>query len=500
MPSQISKNCSIGQYIRGADIKLYELIANELCQGGLFYVKKNMVGLTFLRPDESLYKELMSLLTNDDTYEKGVETVQSLFILDALHNPSDFNDKKEDIPNYLRKKLLVDKVDGNKVILKNGGVLELDKKYKPKDGNDNTAVYILSKQLVELDTPPTEFSNTKTLKKSVKGGAELNNNRSQLFENILNGYYNTEQTMHDCAMEFIVSMHYYVSKMSENTTNNTTNITLLNPEEAKNIKELIESQVSYDTITSLAIILQPYKDIKTYINNEQFGKIIQGINGTVGDQLNKFKLSPVYTYVKNPCKYYENLVETCKFSEVSNKIKKICSELSSKLTKINPSNTINLMLGEIKRIVKDNTSVLGKLRCDSPMSLLFAESELRIVSAIVQENQVMEPEEVSEIISMFNQHNLNQVYYLTDKEMVANCGKAFFYSVSKAITMSDAIFHLPNYEGKNKKYILTDNFISYSLSFKESSLHQKLRSNSDVLVGNYHKEILDMAQLIHQQQ
>jgi hypothetical protein len=218
--------------------------------------------------------------------------------------------------------------------------------------------------------------------------------------------------MHDCAMEFIVSMHYYVSKMSENTTNNTTNTTLLNPEEAKNIKELIESQVSYDTITSLAIILQPYKDIKTYINNEQFGKIIQGINGNVGDKLTNFNKSPVYTYIKNPCKYYENLVETCKFSEVSNKIKKICSELSSKLTKINPSNTINLMLGEIKNIVKPNTSVLGKLRCDSPMSLLFAESELRIVSAIVQENQVMEPEEVSEIISMFNQHNLNQVYYI----------------------------------------------------------------------------------------
>jgi hypothetical protein len=175
MPRNVKKFCRLSKYLQQTDKDLYQVF-DDLCLFSLFS-KRGGRGITFLYPTNKSYRKKIIDLAYSNTPEKAVEMIKTLVLMDHLSSTDEFEKKKDDIPNSLRKKLEVDKGDSKEVNLKGGLKLVDEKKYVKLYSNDNTAVYLLSGS-GELPTSGTQSSMKyvqETSPSHTKGGGSSTN-------------------------------------------------------------------------------------------------------------------------------------------------------------------------------------------------------------------------------------------------------------------------------------------------------------------------------------
>ena len=141
MPTKLKRFCRITKFLEQHDKELYQTI-DDLCLFNLFRSRGN--GITFLHPSDKAFRKKIIDSAYSDSPEKAIDMIRSLVLMDYLPSPKDFESKKDDIPNALRKRLEVASADAKTVILKSGHKLTVENKFAPIRSNDPSAVYILS--------------------------------------------------------------------------------------------------------------------------------------------------------------------------------------------------------------------------------------------------------------------------------------------------------------------------------------------------------------------
>jgi len=470
----VSKHCSILNYIKHENSELYELV-QDLCIGRIFNPRRGTPGITFLHPDKSLLSQIKKMADGDNP-EEAVAAIQSLVLLDYLPANSDFDDKKSDIPTFLRKKLPVASVSGAKVTLSNGAELTVDKKFKVRGDRSNMAVYNLTKKLVPTDTEPATFVNAKKGKNSkVKGGADFQRTKVALFEDVVTKQ--CEGKNRDYAMETLVSLVQYL-KMTNS---------------AKHLD--VCSQLSWDTLATLAIVLQPYRNVEdecTYITASDFAEF-STLYSRGGE------LSSVYAYVINPHTTYKEMMESAVDSKAQNAVKAIAEEVFDKTAKANVP--VELAAGYKKassRNVFPVNSVRAKVLQNNKLAM--AESELRVMSAVLLDNctDVLDKNEFMDLFKF--RCNLNAPYVVNSREQIQTSNIGFFYSVALLISRSSGFIHLPCMPGSALSEIHDLNvFISLDCKFENIALNYYQDVGSDSVMVKMLKEALASIEEKHKQ-
>jgi len=241
----------------------------------------------------------------------------------------------------------------------------------------------------------TSHTDAKTHKKGGGDLALIEDNkkvdRKQLFINVLKQM----ETGCDSAMELLVELHHYAS----NNDND--------------IKELLEEVCTYDTVSSLAIVLQPCAKEPNYLSNDflvAFAQETYKQDITV----DHFKNSNVFTLSTCPTKHYAEIV------------------------KKGINNDVNLDEEKLLESVSSVKSKLSKLRQSSKDSKLLAEAELRALSTIILDNSISCKEYAEEMQDLCcNKCKLDSSYFCTlnDKELQI----PFYFSVINLIVNSDSM-------------------------------------------------------------
>jgi hypothetical protein len=417
MSKSVHKHCNILNYIKQADKELYELV-QELCIGRMFNPRRGSPGLTFLRPDDSLMKEIKSLAYGDNP-EKAVEILQSCVLLDYLPKPDDFDAKKDDIPTFLRKKLQVVSADGKKVVLKGNGEITVDKAFESRADRSNLAVYILSKALVEPGVDASTFSNAKLAPKKVKGGAEMAGcNRVSLYNKVLDECADAEKSKdRDPAMEVLISiMQFLTSKKFGN------------PAHAHSVR----SQLSHDTLASLTIVLQPY------LGSHENGYLTDSMFEEWTKNYSHPKLG--YYIGKNvkPGSLYVDYMNTAASDAIVGKIVALRDEVRQYGSKPTALKMTSEAHSKLVGLAGDGPR--GSARRDQNMS----ESELRVLFAIEREHLTSgTTEEYIQRLKAIAEVCKLDAPYLCHPDQVKDMSIAHYLSTVGLVTRSDAFFYWP---------------------------------------------------------
>jgi hypothetical protein len=455
----VSKHCSILNYIRHADNELYELI-QDLCIGRMFVPRRGSTGLTFLRPSKSLLAKIKKEAEGDNP-ENAISMLQSMILLDHLPSISDFDDKKDDIPNFLRKKLLIKKVGSNEVTLTNDSTIKVDKDFMARADRNNIAVYILDGE-PSASSEASEFKNTN--KKTKKGGAELFDelDRTTVFVQILKKMFlsesKSESKKTDAAAELILELVTWAEKNEEN----------------KDIAELIKSQVSHDSLASLAIILQPYKSGNKYISDDQLKSFSSSVYGT---DRKAFISYPIYSRDMAIKSKYDELITQNKHS-CCDSIEQCRSNLFNEAAKPTIVKSLLTTLNKIKE------GDLPKLRKNLSSTEMLAEAELRVLSAIILDNSSGNPE-FSEVEKLFSSCTLDKPYMCGNQEAINSSNVGYYYSTVYLMARSDALCYVPGleYGGLLQDIAKEDKCISLSESVKE--YYAQKREESQNLIATF---------------
>ncbi len=471
MSKGVSKQCSILNYIRRSDEDLHELL-QDLCLGKMLVPRKGTPGLTFLRPDKALLKEIQAMAAGDEP-EAAIEALQSLVLLDNISSVREFDDKKSDIPTYLRKKLPVVSVDGKKVVLKNGAEIVPDKDFEARKDRGNISVYVISKALVPSDGPDADFSNAKV--KAKKGGADLDGARQALFERVLNDFCQSDR---DPAMELLAAMYGWATSDEGKAHPG-----------ADRLAKAIAAKASCDTLATLAIILQPYKPGNPdYLDDATLGAFRDAMYGTDAAvpkdgsaRGNVFRDLPVYSVNRDVRSLYEGLCEGTdgKVQEAAGRVQDMSARLSRQFAKLNAVRLLSdVYSGDFAQ------SVYGSCGCPvASKSTLFAEAELRALSAMVLENS-NGSYDYNELHAVYANCKLDGPYMCNDKDLVQGSNLGFYYSTVYLIARSDALVHVPSTNGDTTESISQDNvFISLNKSMRNEL--QRKRDASHAMVNSF---------------
>lgn len=467
MSKGVSKQCSILNYLRKTDTDLYELL-QDLCIGKMLIPRKGSPGITFLRPDKALLNDIKSMATGDEP-EAAIEALQSLVLLDSLSNVKEFDDKKSDIPTYLRKKLPVVSVDGKKIVLKNGAEIVSDKDFQARSDRGNINVYVISKALVPTDGPDADFSNAKP--KAKKGGAELGADRADLFNRVLKSFCDQKESDRDPAMELLVAMYGWASSVDDAS---------LKPACEKLVKA-IRAKASGDSLATLAIVLQPYKPGNAdYLDDTvlvAFRNAMYGADSTSGDS-HKFIAVPSFTMNPKAKEVYESLCQGAGLSDAARAVREESAKCSAKCAKLN---AVKLLSDFYSNRMP---SLAAMVDCPLPSrSTVFAEAELRVLSAMVLENS-NGSYDYNELNVIYQNCKLDKPYMCDDPELIKGSNLGFYYSTVYLIARSDALFYVPSMEGEETGSIAEDSaFINLNKTvFK---LLQPKRDGSEALVKSF---------------
>jgi hypothetical protein len=424
MSKRVKKHCSILNYIKHSDNDLYDLI-QDLCIGRIFMPKKNSPGLTFLRPSKELLSKIKDMASGDDP-EEAVAALQSLVLLDHLPTIDDFADKKTDIPTFLHKKLPVKSIDAKEkcVHLNNGAKIVADKDFEARNDRGNISVYVISGHLVPTDTDPSNFSNAKPKNnRTVKGGADFTNSKKTLFDNVLKECCNCDFNVRDPAMEVLVSLCQYLKIKGSPKLN------------------LVLSQLSCDTLASLAIILQPYKSTSTYIDNTES----VDSNANIAEWLRYWSRTDTiyYAYVTNPAQSYMEYMEQGK-QLCHNTLDKVNTVRSKLVTILAKPTVVSKLYESYKLLSVSDTLPNERKETLKNSKLALAESELRVYSALLRESSIDNRLDKYEAERMFkNMCTLDVPYMMSDKDLIKKCNIGFYFSTAYMIARSDAFVYLP---------------------------------------------------------
>jgi hypothetical protein len=420
------KQCSISNYIKQVDKELDNLLNKVFCAGRLFRPRSGTPGITFLRPTGSVLKKLRDMALGDGAMGAD-EALRSMVLHDYLPNAQAFAERKEAIPTSLRRKLPVKEIKGEKIILENGAVLEPDKKFVPREDRQNMAVWLLTKDLVPTDGEELTVGTAakKIKQKQVKGGAEFQDNKRELFEAILREECKRWPKEGSAAMEALCTICDFLKARDQ----------------GKYLS--VCSLLSWDCLGSLAIVLQPYSAKNDYLTASEIGELSRVASCVHSG------LESVYAYVVNPKKKYEEHMKAASDAILGGECAAVVKKFVEKRGEIFE---VNLKMMTIRNIeaalaplkesqeLKDLLPARGaKLANDFPG--IFAEAEARInyYSLLCDSKKGIDCEQA---LKVFKKHNLDRPYFATER-MMSHWESIYYRGSVEVILRSDALFYFP---------------------------------------------------------
>lgn len=477
MSKTVKKHCSILNYLEDTDSELADII-RKLCIGRLFNPRKGSAGITFLRPDSDLLSQIKKAAYGD-TPEEAVDIIKSLILLDHVESIDGFGNKNSDIPTALRKKLPIASVS-DKVVLTNGAEISEDKHFNARNDRSNIAVYIISKNLVPTDGEDSSFGDKLPPKKSKKGGYDYSKiqQRRQLFEAVVDETVKSWSTdnnygdRRDPAMEVLVGLCAHLKSVDKNTF------------------ECVLSLLSNDTLTTLAIVLQPYRDKgEFYIDQSTLDSFMK--NTSFNDPA-----SSLFSASVNPVTVYSKLLTAgvAKFKTAANQIHKIRQDIIdsvSKATIITDLLKVYNNVGNISIPLKRQNMV----KADPKLAL--AEGELRVMSAILRDvcdGHLTREDLIGGRTSLYTKCNLNVPWVAASQSDVNNVSLAYFYSGVYSIVRSEAILYVPGLDLlgngvslENSDQIISDNILSLnkSMDLVNGSFYSKFYESREGMAKSF---------------
>lgn len=407
--SGVTRHCSILNYIRQVDPDLYEII-QDLCIGRMFLPKKGM-GLTFLRPDKGLVDELKKMIKAGKE-EDALDAIRASLIRDHVETLSEL--AAGGYQNALRRAVPSGKLEGSKFIFSNDSVAQMDS-FQRRTDRESISVFILSGKFLPTDT--AEISDEKKAApkkaKGKRGGGDFGDARVDLFNLIL-----AKQVMHypkrDFAKEVLVSLLDYV--------------------EANDVACLacLQSQLSYDALTSLAIILQPYRS-PTYISDDLYGKW-KSLSAS-------FDIISADLYCGlDPKKKYIEHMETARKAngDLCKKVNDVRKEFYDTVNKLTFVSELNKAYAKVKVAVEECKGLSSR----TDITQMIAEAELRVAGASLLADR-QDKLDYEQGVRVFTSHTLNGPYYFTDPRVTKNYNAAFWFSNPATLANSDGFFYLP---------------------------------------------------------
>lgn len=404
MSKSVNKHCSILNYLEDKDPTLYKII-KHLCMGGMFKVRKHSSGLTFLRPDSNLVDKLKKLAYGDNP-EEAVQVIQSMILLDNLESLDDFANNKDDISTFLRKKLPVASANSKSVMLTNGAEIRVDDDFDSRN-DKNISVHLLSKEFVPTDTEPASGSNNKPKVKKMMGGADYNGGRAKLFINVLIEHARCEKR--NPSLEVLVNLMQYLENSRSSLLSG------------------VMSQLSGDTIASLAIVLQPFRSAHTYIDDATY-------NAWAASSTRKE--TSLYYYGSAPLAYYARKMQEAAVGK-KEAMKKLKEDQEALVGDASKPTIVKGIMGLYANLTNysypHNNAVLA-----------FAEAELRVFSTLLQQNFTYF--DAAELLDLFqNKCTLESPYICQDRQLVMGANVGFYYSTVYLLARSDALVYIPKY-------------------------------------------------------
>ena len=411
MSKHVSKHCSILNYIRLKNEQLYTLI-EELCLGRIFVPKKGGDGITFLMPSDEMIEEFYKLDEKGDT-EIVAEHIRALVLRHHINDVNGFRISNGEVISTISKKALpIEKVDGKTVHLEGGQKITLDSEFKARaDRAAKIAVYHINGNLIDLKNLQSAPDNAK---KPVRGGADYDKNRKDLFNNVLRQHCANQGTR-DVALEVLVSLIKYLTKNRH-----------------EDVLDTVTSQLSNDTLTTLAIVLQPYKLSNHYIPDD----ILTA--WTTAYSSNKTEL---FSYIKNPVKFYQNAmtVASAKYSKTIAEIKEKHAKFD--MSSVAKDNIVATLQDMYKDIDRYGLPAARKRVLQNP-SEAIAEAELRVMGFILHDPAT--GVDFNEASTTFQNCTLNTPY-LCGQYSIKIMSTSAFYSSAFLIIRCEAMIYLPGY-------------------------------------------------------
>lgn len=440
MSVKLDSYCSILSFVESHNPDLHKLI-QHLCLSHIF-TPRSRFGITFLMPDKALTAKLLKLAEQDS--DAAAKNIQNGLLLEYVSSLNGFKgrDAKNPLPNARRQGVAL------------GANLKMeqlsDAKFKgrsPVPNRDvNIAVYHLSDNFVADGEPVDlkELAAKKDAQKSAKtGGADLGdqdqNNRQALFEAVLKAQCGCDEeknnaSVRDAAMEILYELHQFYDQKDSS------------------VAQLIRSQLSYDTLASLAVVLQPYKNEPSYISDiTPFIKQMYSRDGN-------YRQSSLFTYNSDVANQFCALHQSA-MDEFKNHTVKGGDDFIMNKTNANKC---------IEKYIENNSQNLPSTRQDKEQ--MKAELELRLVAALAQENEA----NYDELLVLFKKYNLDKPYLLD----LDNIDSAFFYSVLQLAVRSDALY-IPHDDrdcGVLSDISQIEKHISLSKTMKEKNTDKRQKS------------------------
>ena len=441
----VSKYCSILNYLRHVDSDLYDLL-QDLCLVKILIPNKKGRGLTFLRPDSTLFNKIKSLAQGDNP-EEAVEALQSMVLLDNLPKLDAFHGKG--IPTYLKNKLPVKSVESSKVILSNGAEIERDPDFSSRKDIGNISVYILSKELVPVTGEVVDVKSYNKAKKEKKGGADLSGGKKQLFQRVVRDFCNPSYG--DTAMELLVALYGWATKCPY----------VQGHPDVPKLVQAIEAKASFDTLATLAIIMRPYGN-SPYLSDELFSLFVAKY--PQGDA--SFATFGAYTNNQGAVELYEKLARgtTGKADSIS---KTVARNMSKATAVSNLTNYYN--------------ELASKMGNELSAKELFAEAELRVLSATMLDNSAG-CYDAKQLNGVYENCSLSSPYICSSPELLKTLGVGFYYSTVYLIARSDALAYTPGLKGTGTLADIADDSKTISLNDAMCDLLSGKRAKSQTIL------------------
>lgn len=173
MSKKFKTFCRIIDYVESVDTELAELLRGTCADMSLGSLK-GKPGITFLMPQDKAFRKKIADLAYSDKIEdanKACDMLNACIFRDVFKTPSDWMNKRDDIPNALlpSQHVEVENVSGKEVIFKSGAKAVVDDGFKDASKKSNLAVWkLVSGELPVTTDKPAKLKYAK--KKGGKGG------------------------------------------------------------------------------------------------------------------------------------------------------------------------------------------------------------------------------------------------------------------------------------------------------------------------------------------
>jgi hypothetical protein len=197
MSKKLRAFCNILDYLDEAEPEVAQLF-RLTCMSGALSNLKNKPGLTLLLPMDGDVRKKISKLANSDnpTEAMSANNILSAHVLkDVFKSPSDFANKRDDVPNLLNQHVEIDSINGDEVKFKSGAVAKLDKRFIDSSRGSRLSVWTLKGEIPVTSDKPAKLKYMKK-KPGKEGGAGSfgpetfsNKLRRAIISAIENAYY-----------------------------------------------------------------------------------------------------------------------------------------------------------------------------------------------------------------------------------------------------------------------------------------------------------------------